>query len=134
NNGTRVDLDATVTDQLGFPAAKILIDRHPMDFKVSDYLARRAAELLDAAGADDVWITDVGASTKHLPMGGCRMGNDPRSSYVDRSCKVHGVPNVFVSDGSTFPSSGGWPPTMTIMANSFRVGEAIAGAMKRREL
>lgn len=134
NDGTRVDLDPTITDELGLPAARIMVDRHPQDERVSAYLGQRGAELLDAAGANEVWITDVGGSTKHLPMGGCRMGNDPKSSYVDRSCKVHGAPNVFVADGSVFPSSGGWPPTMTIMANSFRVGEAIAHALERKDL
>ncbi|MEM6533386.1 MAG: GMC family oxidoreductase [Myxococcota bacterium] len=134
NDATRVDLDPTITDSLGLPAARILIDRHPQDLKVSEYLGQRGAELLDAAGADDVWITSLGGSTKHLPMGGCRMGDDPRSSYVDRDCRVHGAPNVFVSDGSVFPSSGGWPPTMTIMANSFRVAEGLVAAFKRRDL
>ncbi|MEO1483575.1 MAG: GMC family oxidoreductase [Myxococcota bacterium] len=134
NDGTRVDLDPTVTDSLGLPAARVLIDRHPQDLKVSEYLGQRGAEILDAAGANDVWITSLGGSTKHLPMGGCRMGDDPRTSYVDRDCRVHGAPNVFVSDGSVFPSSGGWPPTMTIMANSFRVAAGLVDAFKQRDL
>ncbi len=134
NAGTRIELDPTVTDDAGFPAARILIDRHPQDGVVSEYLGQRGAELLDAAGADDVWITDLGASTKHLPMGGCRMGTDPAASVVDRDCLIHSAKNVWVSDGSVFPSSGGWPPTLTIMANAFRVSRALIQAMNSREL
>ena len=42
--------------------------------------------------------------------------------------------NVYVSDGSVFPSSGGVPPTYTIMANAFRVGTAIRDALARWDL
>ena len=61
------------------------------------------------------------------------MGDDPRSSVVDRVCRVHQRKNLFVSDGSVFVSSGGVPPTQTILANAFRVGVAIRDGFVRRD-
>jgi choline dehydrogenase-like flavoprotein len=133
NPGTRVELDPDVRDRFGLPVARIVIDRHPHDAAVSRYLAERAAEILTEAGADRVWKSAIAGRTMHLPMGGCRMGNDPRSSVVDRLCRVHQRKNLFVSDGSVFVSSGGVPPTHTILANAFRVGVAIRDGFVRRD-
>ena len=66
--------------------------------------------------------------------GTARMGNDPKTSVVDRNCKVHGVRNLFVSDGAVFATQGCYEPTLTIMAISARAGEYIAEASRRGEL
>ena len=66
--------------------------------------------------------------------GTARMGNHPKTSVVDRNCKVHGVRNLFVSDGAVFVTQGCYEPTLTIMAISARVGEHIAEAARRGEL
>jgi len=66
--------------------------------------------------------------------GTARMGNAPKTSVVDRNCKVHGVRNLFVSDGAVFVTQGCYEPTLTIMAISARVGEHIADATRRGEL
>jgi len=58
-------------------------------------------------------------------VGGCRMGNDPKTSVVNRYCQSHDVDNLFVVDGSCFPTIGGFNPSLTIEANAFRVSECI---------
>jgi choline dehydrogenase-like flavoprotein len=60
--------------------------------------------------------------------GTCRFGDDPRSSVLNRNNRLHDVDNVYVVDGSFFPSSGGMNPSLTIVANSLRVSDLIAGA------
>jgi choline dehydrogenase-like flavoprotein len=132
--GTRIELDEQVRDAAGFPVARIRIDRHPHDFEVARYLAGRAAEVLGAAGAERVWESDVGGRTMHLPMGCLRMGADPHTSVVDAACRAHSVTNLYVSDGSVLASSGGVPPTLTILANAYRVGEGIGTRLARGEL
>ncbi len=132
--GTRVELDPEVRDAADVPVARILIDRHPHDIEVSRYLAERAANLLTAAGADEVWQSNIGGRTMHSPLGGCRMGHVAATSVVDANCRTHQVKNIYVSDGSVFPSSGAVPPTFTIMANALRVGEQIVAALEAREL
>ncbi len=132
--GSRVALDDSVTDALGLAAAQINVARHPHDLAVSKYLAEKGLAILQAAGARETWISNVGGSTWHLPAGTARMGTDPKTSATDKNGRLHNVKNVFVSDGATFASSGGWPPTLTIMANALRIGEALAGAFQRKEI
>lgn len=57
--------------------------------------------------------------------GTCRFGDDPHTSVLDRDNRVHDVDNLFVSDASFFPSSGGTNPTLTIVANALRVADRI---------
>jgi choline dehydrogenase-like flavoprotein len=58
------------------------------------------------------------------------MGDDPRTSVVDASCRVHDVPNVFVIDASVHVTNGGFNPVLTIYANAFRAAELLARAWK----
>jgi len=58
------------------------------------------------------------------------MGNDPRSSVVDKSCRVHDVDNVFVIDSSVHVNNGGFNPGLTIMAIAFYASEALVRGWK----
>ena len=64
-------------------------------------------------------------------MGTCRMGDDPATSVVDRNCRLHDVPNVFVIDTSFFPTGFGLNPMVTVVANALRVGTWIVEQSKR---
>ena len=57
--------------------------------------------------------------------GTVRFGDDPKTSALDRNCKAHEVDNLYVVDGSIFPSSGAVNPALTIMANALRVGDRL---------
>ncbi len=57
--------------------------------------------------------------------GTVRFGLDPETSALDRDCRAHEVDNLYVVDGSFFPSSGAVNPALTIMANALRVGDRI---------
>ena len=57
--------------------------------------------------------------------GTVRFGQNPKTSALDASCKAHDVDNLYVVDGSFFPSSGAVNPALTIMANAIRVGDHI---------
>jgi choline dehydrogenase-like flavoprotein len=57
--------------------------------------------------------------------GTIRFGHDPRTSALDANCKAHEVDNLYVVDGSFFPSSGAVNPALTIMANALRVGDHL---------
>jgi choline dehydrogenase-like flavoprotein len=57
--------------------------------------------------------------------GTIRFGNDPATSALNRHCRAHEVDNLYVVDGSFFPSSGAVNPALTIMANALRVGDHI---------
>lgn len=69
-------------------------------------------------------LGQVAISAAHL-MGGCRMGDDPRTSVTDAWGRVHGKPGLYVADASLFPGSAEVNPYLTIMALADRVGEAV---------
>jgi choline dehydrogenase-like flavoprotein len=124
----RVDLDDKVTDGWGLPVARITAHRHPNDTAQGNFLVDRGAEILEAAGArtiDRLYIDRITGNCDHQ-HGTARMGNNPETSVLDRWCKAHEVDNLFVVDGSSFPTSTGANPTLTIMANAWRVAEYIA--------
>jgi choline dehydrogenase-like flavoprotein len=57
--------------------------------------------------------------------GTVRFGHDPRTSALDANCRAHDVDNLYVVDGSFFPSSAAVNPALTIMANALRVGDHL---------
>ncbi len=57
--------------------------------------------------------------------GTCRFGSDPKTSVLDPNCRTHDIDNLYVVDGSFFPSNIGSNPTLTIIANALRVGDAL---------
>lgn len=61
--------------------------------------------------------------------GTIRFGHDPHTSALDVHCRAHEVDNLYVVDGSFFPSSGAVNPALTIMANALRVGDHLAGRL-----
>jgi choline dehydrogenase-like flavoprotein len=62
------------------------------------------------------------------------MGDDPKTSVIDKYHRTHDIPNLFLCDGSSFVTSGRGQPTMTIQALAFRAGEHIGRFAKRNEI
>jgi choline dehydrogenase-like flavoprotein len=62
--------------------------------------------------------------------GTIRFGNDPKTSALDPNCKAHDVDNLYVVDGSFFPSSGAVNPALTIMANALRVADHLKSRLR----
>ncbi len=83
-----------------------------------------------AAGGEDPWSAD---RTAHL-LGTCRMGRDPGDSVVDANCRSHDVPNLFICDGSVFPSATAVNPSLTIEAIAARTADRIRLTALHREL
>jgi choline dehydrogenase-like flavoprotein len=57
--------------------------------------------------------------------GTCRAGTRPADSVVDADCRAHDLENLYIVDGSFFPSSAGANPALTIAANALRVAGSI---------
>jgi choline dehydrogenase-like flavoprotein len=57
--------------------------------------------------------------------GTARFGNDPKTSVLDTNCKVWDVDNLYVVDASFLPSSTGFNPSLTIVAQALRTAEHI---------
>jgi choline dehydrogenase-like flavoprotein len=63
-------------------------------------------------------------------LGTCRFGEDANTSVLDLNCRTHEINNLYVVDGSFFPSSGAVNPTLTIIANALRVGDHLLSCMQ----
>ena len=58
------------------------------------------------------------------------MGNDPKTSVVNRNCQLHDVDNVYVIDASVHVTNGGFNPALTILANAYRASNALLDGWK----
>jgi choline dehydrogenase-like flavoprotein len=131
--GNRVDLDPTHRDSAGQPVPRITHKRHANDIALARYFEQRMSDIASAGGALKTWSSDytpIKTGSGHI-MGTCRMGDDPERSVLDRWCRTHDVDNLWVVDGSFFPTSGGYNPTLTIFANSYRVAHHFIEQAKR---
>jgi choline dehydrogenase-like flavoprotein len=128
---THVTLDPEAKDRWDLPAARIAVQHHPLDFEVLRILMNKGRQVLDAARPDQVKTEYDNDETLFLQHGTCRFGTDPRRSVLDPSCRAHDVRNLYVSDASFMPTGGSVPPTLTILANALRVGQAIVEAAER---
>ena len=129
---SRVQLDPKVKDRWGIPVLRISGDRHPHTLEIGAAMAAKAEMWLKEAGAIDTWrkLPGRGTSGGQHQAGTCRMGNDPKTSVVNRYCQVHDVDNVFVADGSVHVTNGGFNPVLTIMANAYRASDHIVKTWK----
>jgi len=107
----------------------VRVGAHPHDLVAGQHLAEKGRQVLAAIGARDTVASVSPAPPTNLMAGGCRFGNDPKSSVLDADCRVHGAENLFVADGSFMPTGGSVPYTWTIYANALRVGDKIAAQL-----
>jgi choline dehydrogenase-like flavoprotein len=127
----RVDLDPDVKDDWGLPAMRITSTSHPDDIKNMEFFRQKSIEVLQAAGATKVWSSPVADSRGGAHnRGTCRMGDDPKTSVVNKFHRAHDVPNLFVVDGSNLVTGGRNHPTMTIQALAFRAADNLVRAAK----
>ena len=94
---------------------------HDNDKKMIEYGKNKVMEIMQAAGAKEV-VQE--ARYAHL-VGGARMGNDPRTSVVDKFGRTHDIPNLFVCDGSVMPTQGSANPGLTIQALAARTADYL---------
>jgi len=125
NNDCNVTIDNKRKDKYGIPVAKIAIGSHPLNEKIGDKLAYKAIDLLKEMGAKNINGSISPYPPSNLQAGGCRFGNNPKTTVLDKNCKSHEIENLFVTDGSFMPTGGSVPFTFTIYANSFRVADSI---------
>jgi choline dehydrogenase-like flavoprotein len=130
---SRVELAPDLKDAWGIPTLRLSGQRHPHDLEVARFMAARCEEWLKEAGAIRTWQTHPGAglSGGQHQAGTCRMGNDPKTSVVDKYCRIHDMDNVYVVDGSVHVNNGGFNPSLTIQAIAYWSSGRIAGNVRR---
>lgn len=135
-----VSLHPTKKDKWGIP--QLHIDAHIRDNerKMIVQAAKDVKELLEAGGCTDIKVTETPAS-KHImvgsrthEMGGACMGDDPKTSVLNKWAQSHDVPNLFVTDGACMSSCSTQNPSLTYMAMTARSADYAAKLMKQGKL
>jgi choline dehydrogenase-like flavoprotein len=119
-----VTLDDTLTDSDGLPAPKLRYRTSENSERMFDFHVARTLESFEAAGASDVVVAPGRVHCGHL-LGTCKMGEDPADSVVDAWGRCHDIPNLFIFDGSIWPTASGTNPTATIAAMALRNTEHL---------
>ncbi len=129
-----VSIDKNVVDAWDIPVLRI--ETKYTDNEIQ-YGARRSRyKYCAGGGARDskffpkttIRIRPVTAFTR---LGTCRMGDDPKTSVLNKWSQSHDIKNLFVVDGASFVSSGWQNPTMTIVALAMRASEYLAEQMRQ---
>lgn len=101
--------------------------------RIFEFGVARALEAHQAAGAVKAWVSHRNLSSGHN-LGTVRMGSDPATSVVDSYGRAHDVPNLYVIDGSVFPTSTGTNPTATICAIARRTAQHLVDNARNQKI
>jgi choline dehydrogenase-like flavoprotein len=113
---------------------KLHLDYTPNNTEASERLVHRWTAVLKAVDRTTKHLVPFGLYPRYrFPLqavahqcGTCRFGTDPQTSVLDVHCRSHDIDNLYVVDGSFFPSQVGVNPTLTIIANAIRVANHLA--------
>jgi choline dehydrogenase-like flavoprotein len=118
-------------DRYGLPIAHVTFSYCDNDRKLIRHSLNFMTEALAAAGGYDIW--EQRDDTAHL-NGTARMGDNPETSVVDADCRSWDIRNLWICDGSVFPTVGGVNPSLTIQAIACRTADRIKTMASRGEL
>ena len=131
-----VSLDANQKDGWGIPLLKMNISYDDNDEKMVKDYHEQMTEMFTKAGFTDIQTTDSKAAPglDIHEMGGVRMGNDPRTSMLNKWNQMHACRNVFVTDGACMTSTSTQNPSLTYMALTARAVDYAVSEMKKGNL
>jgi choline dehydrogenase-like flavoprotein len=130
----RVVLDPVLKDSDGIPAPKILYKMSENSNRLLKFHLARATESLQAAGAYETVVAPIIRETGWHLLGTAKMGTDPATSVVDGWGRSHDIPNLFIFDGSIWPTSSGMNPTATIAALALRSAEHLVEERRNQKV
>jgi gluconate 2-dehydrogenase alpha chain len=136
--GNCMDLDPRYTDRFGDPLLRMTIDWHENEWKMVEFMSKKAAAIGRAMGATQV-VPFLGSHTydtrryqsSHI-QGGTIMGSSPDRSVLNNYLQHWNVSNLFVLGASSFPQNASPNPTATILALTYRSADAIIDRYLKR--
>jgi choline dehydrogenase-like flavoprotein len=117
-------------DAYGLRIPKVTFSYSDNDKRLQRHAVRFMSQMLQAVGGHDLWTND---DTSHI-LGTCRMGPDPATSVVNADGRSWDIRNLWVCDGSLFPTAGGVNPSLTIQALALRMADRIDSLRSGGEL
>jgi len=131
-----VTIDKNTVDAWGIPSLRIRAKYTDNEFKMARDAMNTLAELCQASGFEMLEKHDqmVPPGESIHELGTCRMGDNPKTSVLNKWNQSHDVKNLFVVDGSSFVTGGSQNPTLTITALSMRAADFMAEEMRTGNL
>jgi choline dehydrogenase-like flavoprotein len=141
NERSYCEIDPEVKDKWGIPVLRFHWDWSEHETRQAAHMQQTFGQIIESMGGrvhgkvetDGAKAIHTGGSIIH-EVGGAIMGTDAKNSVTNSWCQTWDVPNLFVTDGAPFPSNADKNPTLTIMANAWRVSDHILERMRRREV
>ncbi|WP_395784806.1 GMC oxidoreductase [Aquirufa sp.] len=129
-------LDPTDKDKWGIPLVVFDAEFKENEKKMRKDMMEDAKEMLESAGLKNVRAFDNGSYPGMAihEMGTARMGRDPKTSVLNGNNQLHGVKNVFVTDGACMTSTSCVNPSLTYMALTARAADFAVKEIKKRNL
>jgi choline dehydrogenase-like flavoprotein len=134
DENNHVRLDPELKDRDGIPAPKLIYRMSENSYRLLRFHQERARESLQAAGAYETIVAPLIRETGWHLLGTAKMGVDPGSSVVDAWGRAHDIRNLFIFDGSIWPTSSGMNPTATITALTLRCTEQLVRSRSNQEV
>ncbi|MEO6966171.1 MAG: GMC family oxidoreductase, partial [Acidobacteriaceae bacterium] len=131
-----VSIDPVVRDAWGIPVLKFDITWGPNELAMARDANDAQREMFEKSGIEIFaeGTTPQPPGTSIHSAGTARMGNDPKTSYLNKFNQSHDIKNLFVADAASFVSSTEKNPTLTILALSMRMADYIVEQMRSGEL
>ena len=129
-------LDPTTKDKWGIPVVVFDAEFKENEKKMRKDMMEDAKEMLESAGLKNVRAFDNGSYPGMAihEMGTARMGRDPKTSVLNGNNQLHGVKNVFVTDGACMTSTSCVNPSLTYMALTARAADFAVKEIKKHNL
>ncbi|WP_149243510.1 GMC family oxidoreductase [Dyadobacter sp. 32] len=136
------EIDPNVVDKYGIPVLRFHYKWTDYEIKQAKHMHETFEEMIHALGGVAMG-TKPGADTDYgiaapgriiHEVGTVRMGNDPKTSALNKFSQAHDAKNVYVVDGGSFVSQADKNPTWTILALSMRASEHIIEQVKQKNL
>ena len=136
------EIDPNVVDKFGIPVLRFNYKWSDAEIKQAKHMQETFASIMhemgaivtrQAKGAEDNYGLKTPGDIIH-EVGTARMGDDPKTSALNKWCQAHDCKNLFVTDGSSFVQQGDKNPTWTILALSMRTAEYIIDQKRKNNI
>ncbi|MFN8357169.1 MAG: GMC family oxidoreductase [Spirosomataceae bacterium] len=131
-----IRLSTDQKDKYGIPKIILSAQWDTNDDKMVKDFNEQITEMFTLAGFKNIKANDTHSNpgSDIHEMGGVRMGNDPKTSLLNKWNQVHSCKNVFVTDGACMTSTGTQNPSLTYMAITARAANFAVELLKKKQL
>ncbi|MBI1896027.1 MAG: GMC family oxidoreductase [Acidobacteria bacterium] len=139
NDKSYMDIDPNVVDRFGIPVPRFHFAWSDYEIRQARHMAETFKAIFETMGGSVLGPSNPAREPGGISIGGTiihelgtvRMGNDPKTSALNKYCQAHDVKNLFVADAAPFLTNPDKNPTLTIVALAWRTAEYLAEELRK---